>query len=153
MRKIFPIMALLLSACGQQADPVSDNHGYGWHYDAVTASGTKVRYSSEEERAAYTPEEIEQHINLVNACAPSAVAVPFVIFTADPIPYEGTEKNGVAFIDPDLIVVHGNYYGNIFSHEVIHIILNRDLGLGKNDFGESNHDHEMFSRCEIMLFS
>lgn len=156
MKLRIALLVALLSGCGVHEQDQTDNHGYGWQYDAQGASGWLLRYTPSV--AAGDPlSDVQQYdtaFAAVETCTGiAAPAPPFVIVL--PQGSLGTDSGGGVvlgryFRDPVLIVTAQTDQVVIdpsiplipFRHETIHYLL--DYSTGDWDI---DHHSPLFLLC------
>jgi hypothetical protein len=117
------LLLVALAGCGLQVDPVDNNHGYGWQYDAQGPRGLKLRtpMPATEQQASF----YENIASTVASCVGTNTETPppFVIVVA-----AGSlaPRVGNYYSDPQLIVIDEGWEVIAYEHEVIHWILNGD---------------------------
>ena len=142
--------ALALSGCGA-AERSADNHGYGWGYDEVGASGLRLRYDPAVTEASRYPLAVfEGAFATVVAClerdapGPLVVVVPFGSLDGNPgfAPPPGAHVGGLYYFDTDLVVVTESLYA--LPHELVHYLLDQArFPVDRN----RSHQDPGFDRC------
>lgn len=144
------LACLILAACGSGGGDesheatASSNHGYGDHFDALSANGMKLRFTPA--LAVGHPLALtsfyEEVFAVVSLCAGiSAPVPPFIIFLAEGgLGTQDEGSRGRYFGSPPLIVIAGNTFA--LPHEMVHYLLH--FSTGNADPG---HASPLFQRC------
>ena len=152
MRLIVLALCLALTACGggkdEPDDPASDNHGFGYQFDAQGPRGLKLRFTP---RFApgdplANPATYEQAFDELQRCSGlSAPMVPFVIIHPSgtlPPSAGQPEVNGLYYSSPPLVRLDEP---EAFRHEALHYLV--EANTGDPDGPTGNHGHDAFTRC------
>lgn len=144
---------LLLVGCGDQSDPAASNYGYGYHYDAATTDGLRVRYS--QGNIELSVEQVADAYRSVAACmGVAANNPPLVIFVPEPMSTqndvgETVTAYGKYYYTGTVVVTDKYVYGitiQFMRHEFVHHLLELN-GEPRND--NSRHLSPHFKACEI----
>jgi len=140
MRTIALIVLLALAGCGGSSDE-TNNHGYGYQFDVMGASGLQLRYSPTLEAGDYYADIAfyESEFERVQDCTGISAQAPFVIVVK---PEQLPAHFGYYYSDPSLIVIHDIVALVAFRHEAIHYLL--DVSTGDLD---PEHLSPLFSKC------
>ena len=139
-------LCLVLTACsggGKDDDPASNNHGFGFQFDAQGPRGLKLRFTprfAAGDRLA-NPATYEQAFDALQTCSGlSAPMPPFVII--EPSGTLPPDVNGLYYSSPPLIRLDEP---TAFRHEALHYLV--EANTGDPDGPTGNHGHEAFTRC------
>lgn len=135
------LVLIFLYGCGGGDAPPSDNHGYGWHYDATGKQGLKLRKAGATDNEATSLEALAQIIE--NCAGIDTPPPPFVI--AVPPGSLGPNIFGRYFRDPPLVVLDEIKFDIAYPHEALHYIL--DAGTGDPDV---DHTSSAFKTCVVI---
>lgn len=144
---------LLLVGCGQEADPASNNYGYGFHYDVATSDGLRVRYS--QDNIELSIEQIEDAYRSVAACmGVAANNPPLIIFVPEPLSVQNDAGEtitayGKYYYTGTVVVTDKYVYGittQFMRHELVHHLLEVN---GETRDDNYRHISPHFKACEI----
>ena len=142
VRRLFAVLLLSsLVACGEEN---IDRNPYGYHYDAISDGGLRVRYSPTNP-VKFTANELEVWARWVFACVgvTQEIPMPLIIYIDEPIYRDGVAYGGQAFWkDQGGVIVL--YDPAAFVHENIHHALGNS---GYDDERNARHDHPAFENC------
>ena len=140
MRTIVLIVLLVLAGCGGSSDD-TNNHGYGYQFDVMGASGLQLRYSPTLNAGDYYADIAfyESEFGRVQACTGISAPAPFVIVVK---PDQLPDHAGYYYSNPPLIVIDDFVALAAFRHEAIHYLL--DYSTGDLDPG---HRSPLFQKC------
>lgn len=139
------IFSLLVVLAGCGSDTGQDNHGYGYAYDAIGASGLRVRYDG---HPAPTLAQIESLYRETETCAGISATGPLVIFVHDS--FGANDVYGQMFLDTGTILIsslldsdpHLSFW--TYKHEFVHHLLHH---AGFDPARNAAHDSPLFSDC------
>jgi len=135
------LVAIGLAGCGNS--PQWDNHGYGWHYNATTSSGWKVRWDDvvTEATPAYLSDVNFYEITWQRMRECTGMDGPPAFVVVKPLAYiqarYGAHVGGYYHHNPPLLVVDET--AGSLPHEQGHHLLLHTTGDSDND-----HHHPMF---------
>jgi hypothetical protein len=142
VRLLLPLV-FLLSGCGgggEDAASSTDNHGYGWQFNAEGEKGLRLR---EPGATPQTASDLERYAGTIAACAGISAPPPFVIV----VPRDSLAPHiGWYYSNPPLIVVDEIYRDVSFAHEMVHYLL--DQSTGELD---ADHRSPLFAACAFRL--
>lgn len=134
MRVLF--IVLLLAGCGGGDEPAdNNNHGYGFQFDSIGASGMKLRGGPD-------PSLFEAQFAQVETCTGLSAPAPFIIIV-QPGTLPIADTNGQYISRPSLILLDiSNMNGTVHAensakHEFVHYLL--DVNTGDRDAGHKSH--------------
>lgn len=130
-------LLLLLAGCGSGVDVV-ENHGYGWHTDAVGTSGLRVQSRV----GAIDPSVITRMDSAfaeVVQCTGIQAPPPFVIVVPTD---EIAPLSGFTYYSPPSIKLDANLV--VLRHEYVHYLLIMS-GFPRED--NDNHNSPLFGAC------
>jgi hypothetical protein len=143
---------LALTACSGGKDdsyePASDNHGFGYQFDAQGPRGLKLRFTPRFAAGdpLANPATYEQAFDELQRCSGlSAPMVPFVIIHPSgtlPPSAGQPEVNGLYYSAPPLIRLDEP---TAFRHEALHYLV--EANTGDPDGPTGDHGHDAFTRC------
>lgn len=143
--RAFPLALLILAGCGSETG--RDNHGWGYQYDQIGATGLRVRYAGIQ---LPTLADIEKLYQETEACAGISATGPLLIFT-DPVPTSGdVPVYGSALLDTGTVFISKRLDTDIrlsywtYKHEFVHYLLHQS---GFDDTANANHQSPLFSDC------
>lgn len=140
---LLPVLALVTAACGS---PVGqDNHGYGYTYDAIGASGLRVRYDG---HPVPTLAQIEALYRETETCTGINATGPLVIFVR--ATFGAHAMYGQTFLDTGTILIsslldpdpHLSFW--TYKHEFVHHLLHH---AGLDPARNAAHDSPLFTTC------
>lgn len=159
MRVALLVLSFALAACGGGSMESTDNHGFGWEFDAMGASGLKLRFKPHlpDNGNIFTdPAHYERLFTEVDACAGmSAPMTPYLILV-DALgtgilgpTNNGVSVNGRFFSDPPLIVMdfRAAFSPQVVKEERLHHVLMHNGVIIPNGDWEHDHGSPLFDRC------
>ncbi len=145
---ILAVFGLAVAGCGTDLEESgSDNHGFGWAFEAQTANGLTLRNEPE----VVEPVRFDVLADIyeqTQACTGISAPGPFVIVVAEPVDefgQPGGQSLGLTFYGPPLILLaQGATWTGIAQHEFVHHLLDQ-AGFPR----ERNHAHDspLFTDC------
>ena len=132
-------------AVDEQSD--SNNHGFGWAYEAQATNGLTLR--NEADVAEPVRFDVLADIyDQTEACTGISAPGPFVIVVSGPVDDQGRpdgQSPGLTFYDPPLVLIaQGSTWVGIAQHEFVHYLLDQSgFPRERNDA----HDSPFFSDC------
>jgi hypothetical protein len=144
---VFFAVWVVTAGCGVEEQSNSDNHGFGWEYQAQAANDLKLR--NEPDVVEPIPLDVLADIyDQTQACTGISAQGPFVIVVSQPVDDQGRpggQSPGLTFYEPPLILImQGATWVGIAQHEFVHYLLEQNgFPLERNDA----HDSPFFSDC------
>jgi hypothetical protein len=143
--RAFPL-ALLIALTGCGSETGNNNHGYGYHYDQIGATGLRVRYASAQLPALADIERLYQE---TEACTGITATGPLLIFT-DPVPGDSGTAYGSAFLDTGTVFIStwlntdasASFW--TYKHEFVHYLLHQS---GFDITANADHQSPLFADC------
>jgi hypothetical protein len=156
MRILAAAILLALAGCGDVGDgsysaAENDNHGYGWNFDVVGATGLRLRYTpvfAAGDQVA-DPAFYEKGFAEVQRCTGLSAPAPSVIIVArGTLEFDDGHFGGLYYNKPSLIALDESIV--LYRHEMIHYLL--DYVTGDLD---PKHTSDIFKQklCESDAFT
>lgn len=129
------LLISFLAGCGSGGEEGNNNHGYGFQYDSIGASGMKLRGGPD-------PSYLESLFAETETCTGLNAPAPFVIIVAPGSLNEANENiNGEYWDSPPLVLLDFSQ-GLAAKHEFVHYLM--DVVQHVQD---SNHTSPLFAKC------
>lgn len=140
------LVVAALVGCGQP----TDNHGYGWHYDAEAPSGLRVRWNGPAwPSLAY----IDELWHITSACVGAAAPGPLVIFIDDVPDQSLVDITGLTYLDTGTVLIQKRRDGaayavaTVLKHEFVHWLMHYNGRLTAQQ--QLDHDAPEFLDCRL----
>ena len=124
-----------------------NNHGYGYHYDQIGATGLRVRYAGTQLPSLADIEKLYQE---TMACTGISATGPLLIFT-DPVPTSGdSEVYGSVYLDTGTVFISTWLHTDTrlsswtYKHEFVHYLLHQ---AGFDPAANAAHQSPLFADC------
>ena len=150
MDRFLALLAVCLVAAGCGADDdehaslKSNNHGFGWHFEAQAANGVTLR-NEPDVVGPVTVAVLADIYDQTQACTGLNAPGPFVIVVAGPVDGPGGDYTGRTYYQPPLILItEGPSWIDTARHEFVHYLLHQ-AGFPREL--NSAHDSPLFIDC------
>lgn len=128
MGRFLALVAVCLAGCGaddEHASLKSNNHGFGWHFEAQAANGVSLRNQPDVVEPV-TIAVLADIYDQTQACTGLNAPGPFVIVVAGPVDGPGGDYTGRTYYQPPLILIsEGPSWIDIARHEFVHYLLDQ----------------------------
>ncbi len=150
MDRFLALLAVCLVAAGCGADDdehaslKSNNHGFGWHFEAQAANGVTLR-NEPDVVGPVTVAVLADIYDQTQACTGLNAPGPFVIVVAGPVDGPGGDYTGRTYYQPPLILItEGPSWIDTARHEFVHYLLDQ-AGFPREP--NTAHDSPLFIDC------
>ena len=141
------VACLVAAGCGVEEESDSNNHGFGWGYEAQATNGLTLR----NEPDVVEPIDVAVLADIYDqtqACTGISMPGPFVIVVAKQLDEHGQpggEFSGLTFYGPPLVLItQGVIWTSVAQHEFVHYLLDQS---GFPRERNQVHDSPLFTEC------
>jgi hypothetical protein len=149
LTRLFVLTAacVVAAGCAVEEEPDSNNHGFGFEYEARATNGLTLRNEPnvvEPIGLAVLADIYDQ----TQACTGITVPGPLVIVVAEPVDEQGQPGGkffGLTFYGPPLVLItQGAIWTSVAQHEFVHYLLDQS---GFPRERNEAHDSPLFTDC------